>query len=260
MRSSQLHAACFARRPISGLTLALLLGAAAPAHAQTLSSVTPEVAQPLDFVVLHGSELSGVTLVTFGVTVGGVPNSFLMGAVPLFKSASEVWIQMPDWSTFNPNLDASPLGSVAVNGGAAVKPFYFLEATHGAMQTFGVGSGPASTPVRPVISFALPTGAPKDGNSQCKLRLELASPNEPAFLLAGVPDAWPWPFYSGGTLVINVAVPFLILGPALTDATGTAQLAVPIPASVGFTVAFQWAYRSPDTHALMLSNGLKSAL
>lgn len=246
-------------RPILGGALAALL-LSASAFAQVVDRIVPEVFSPGDVVTLHGHGLGTLTQVGFTATVGGFAMTWTLIQPPSVVTDTELLVVAPKFGNFVPPIaGSSPLGHV---GGVlfAAQAAFFTQGTFGQTTTAGKGSPtPQSALDKLAVSFVLASGGPELGNSNFRLMLEQAPPGAQAFVVAGLPAAAPLPF-AGGVLAVDLQGPWLLLGPFAVNAQGDATAPLPIPASVGATVALQWFTRDPATQAPLISNALVAEL
>jgi len=254
--------------PLLAVAASLLL-AAAPARAQSTDALVPEVGEAGDVIAIVGTGLQDTTQVMFTAIVGGFVG-FMSLVVPVASvTPTRVEVQVPKFNSFLPPpplADGEPIGLVtALN--AAGQPiagqleFWYLEITFGDVQTLGKGSVLPQGEGKLVISFDPQGDQPVAGNPDLQLKLENAPAGAQAFLVAGVPDVPPYQQVGTGLVVVDLALPWVAIGPVLADATGTAVLPAPVPAAAdGLTVALQWLLKDPASGKLLLSNAFVANL
>jgi hypothetical protein len=157
--------------------------------------------------------------------------------------------------TYGPNGKSIYFGYGKVNAFAAV-----TQAQGGTLTGISLyGSGLAGSGGQ-VPSIGA-NSVPFVGNSSFAVTLADAASSAPATLLLGFAPA-NLPF-KGGTLLVDVAGPYLLLGTA-TSGTGTASVALPIPASpvlVGEVADLQWFVADAAAPVgLSMSEGLEATL
>jgi len=251
--------------PSRALSALLLLSGLAPAQV-----LVPPVGEPGDILAIEGTGLGATQHVDFLAIVGGFVGFEHMLVAPLSVSDTRVEVQVPLSGHFLPPpplADGDPVGLVTLLDGSfgalgAQVPFGHLEITFGAVQTLGQGSPlPAPAPGRPVVAFDLAGGAPAAGNGAFELELHAAAPGAACFVLAGRPATPPYALLNGGTLVTDLTLPFVLLGPWVADAQAVAQARLPVPGALaGLTVSLQWAFRHPQDNVLRVSNALVADL
>jgi hypothetical protein len=241
-------------RPVLRGVAALLLSV--PAVAQTVDRIVPEAFAPGDVVTLHGSGLSGITDVPFTAIVGGFVGQWTIVQPIATATDTEVQVIAPLFNSFVPPFaGSSPFGTVGPVAGKTFDAFY-MEGTFGQVDTAGKGSQtPGSDLDKLVVSFDLAKGAPEPGNANFTLLLQQAPPGGFAFVLAGQQAAVPVQV-GGGVLVVDVAGPFLMLGPFAVGGTGDASAALPLPVGLGVEVALQWGMKDPGSGKTLISNAL----
>jgi hypothetical protein len=246
------------QRSFASVLFALLMSF--PALGQVVDRIVPEVFAPGDVVTLHGQGLAALTEVDFTAIVGGFVGSLTIVQPIAVATDTEVLVVAPLFNAFVPPFaGSSPFGFV---GGTLFPslPAFYTEGTFGQLTTAGKGSPtPGAAFAKLVVSFELASGAPVPGNADFTLKLESSPPGAAAFVAAGMPDATPRPF-AGGVLAVDLLAPFLLIGPFPVNAKGDAEALLPIPATVGATVALQWFTRDPATNALLISNALIAEL
>lgn len=250
-------------------TAAVVACLAATAATQTIDRLVPAAAAPGDLVIVEGSGLGGVTQLDFTAIVGGFVGVWTVSAPVIVISPTELRVQVPLFNNFIPptpgGSEGTPEGWVALPGGPLVD-FFYMEGTNGQFTTLGNGTTQTNGLGKPVVSMAVAGGwsppccAQNPPQPGFVLRLENATPGASAMFVAGLPESLPYPMVGDGTLVVDLALPFVILGTFPVDANGDVALPLPLPGGVGITVAIQWAFKQPGTNKLILSNGLQVLL
>jgi hypothetical protein len=250
------------------LTLATIIFAAMPAHAQTTESLVPEVGEPGDVISIVGTGLQDTTDVMFTAIVGGFVG-YMSVVVPAANvTPTRVEVQVPQFGSFLPPpplADGEPIGLVTALDAlgqpiAGQLEFWYLEITWGDVQTLGKGS---TLPhgAKLAISFEPHGDQPVAGNPDLQLKLVSAPAGAQAFLLVGVPAVAPYPPVGTGLLVVDLTLPWLAIGPVPVAPSGSALLPAPVPAAAdGITVALQWILKEPGTGKLMVSNAFVALL
>lgn len=248
------------------LLVAMALLAAAPSAAA--QQTNPNIGEPGDVVAIEGTGLAGTTQVDFLAIVGGFVGFLHAVVPPVSVSDTRVEVIVPMFGSFLPPpplADGDPIGLVQVLDaqgqpiGTGVTIWY-LEITFDAVNTVGQGSSlPDGREL--VLGFDHAGGAPAAGNAAFELEMTDGAPGAPAFIFAGLPATPPYPIINGGALVIDFERPHVILGPFTIGIDGTAQAALPVPASVmGLNLALQWAFRHPANGAVLVSRTLQAIL
>ena len=263
-----------ARPSTSLLAAAAALLSAPLALAQTIEQVIPEVADPGDVIRIVGTDLGGIDSVAFTATVGGFVGTWTLNVNPTATAPEQVIVEVPEFGNFAPPNAIPPgdfLGTLrVVDAGqpSNPRPFGYLEATDGRVQTVGQGGSvpPPTLPIlSPRISFDLQGGIPEWGNQDFALDLWQAPPASLAICAIGTPGSPPFPQVFGGDVVLDIGKPILLLvAPSLTGPPyGMTSLKLPIKPQpdisvVGAKVGVQWATIQaltafPD---VSISNGL----
>lgn len=248
-------------------TAVLLLALAALAEPATAQQTVPNIGEPGDIVAIEGTGLGATTQVDFLAIVGGFVGFLHAVVPPLSVSDTRVEVAVPVFGSFLPPpplADGDPIGLVQLlddhGQPIAARSIWYLEITFGAVTTIGQGSTQPDGHEL-VLGFDQAGGAPAPGNAAFELELTDGPAGAPAFVLAGVPAAPPFPMVNGGAIVIDFARPHLILGPYVIAGDGTGQAPLPVPAAVtGVTIALQWAYRHPANGAVLVSRTLQAIL
>ena len=240
------------------------------AHGQTITRVTPEAAAPGDLVIISGNFLSGAT-VNFTAFVGGFVGVDIRPAVIVSSTTTRIEAIVPQMAGFIPPgtfQSGNPLGSIqAVSLFSPVAPnslpFYYMQAI-ATVTTVGTGTTQAPGLGKPVIAFTAAGGAPEVGNATHVLTLENGLPGINAFLFIGFQATPPFIAVGDGTVVIDIAQPFLILPPVgsfTTDAQGDVQVPLPLPGTpLNSTLTLQWLETTGSPGTFFVSNGLEVTL
>jgi hypothetical protein len=256
------------RSLVSGLVVLILAGFGLPrATAQgTITRLIPEAAAPGDTLLILGSNLVGTTTVTFGASVGGFAGWWTITVAASGASATAVLVTVPTFGNFLPpgSLGSGPVGAVTVNSPGATNSlsFFYMEQTQGKYTTPGLGTTQGGLIGRPVIGFTVAGGAPTPGNAAFTLTLGSATPNAPATLAVGAPNAGPLTPYLDGFVGLDLLQPFTLLPIAfVVNQNGDVAFNVPMPpAPLNTTVTVQWAITDPVTGTIGISNGLTMIL
>lgn len=255
---------------MSRITLALLLLCATLSAQSTIARVTPAAASPGDLVKITGTGLGAATAVTFFANVGGFVGVWTVTVTPLLVSPNEVLCNVPQMAGFAPpnaTPPGNPVGTVAIatigttpSGGGTTNtlPFHYLQAEP-KVTTLGTGSTQLNQPTlgKPVASFVIGSGAPITGNNSCVLSCENTIPNSAGLLAVGSPATAPYVAINDGLLVIDIAAPYVVIQPFLSDGAGDIffPIAMP-PTTLGVSFMLQWGVFDP-VGAFAISNGMQ---
>ena len=255
----------FAHPSLHLVLAALALAAVAPlASAQTLEKAVPMAGEPGDLVILRGTGLQGTTRVVFGAPMSGVVSWDTIGVAPLSVSPTEVLALVPSFLGAAMPI-GSPGGSVSVEPAGLELPFYFLEATGGAVTTVGTGTTQASGLGKPVTSLGSDlaiTGLwpwPPMPSGFFLLSLENATPGSLVVAIVGLPAVPPYLPIGDGQIVVNPSS-FVVLGAGLLDQVDYAHLGLFVPATATGAFMFQWGLIEAGSGTLAVSNGMQVVL
>lgn len=159
-----------------GLALPLLAVAAA---GQTLTGLTPDLADPGDLLIVRGTGLDAVTHVRFHATVGGALGVDERDVVPHLVTPTEAHVLVPEMAAFAPPTltpPGSPIGGVSVftSDSPGKASFLFLQGAFpwGSMKTIEAGSDQSGPAGKPMTSLDLDDDLPVPGATSVGIRLE----------------------------------------------------------------------------------------
>ena len=226
------------------------------AAAQVVDAIRPAILAPGALVRVQGRELASVREVRFLARGPGdqmlqrvqsvvrAEDGELCAVVPAFADG-------PDGA-----MPASPWAWVAVEG-AAARPVFLLEATHGRVRLAGAGSQRLDG-TRLVVAFDLAGGPPLPGNASFALTLSGAPAGAAAFVLAGTPAPPPRFRVRDAALGVDLLRSWVLLGPCVVRPAGEARVELPVPALTGVSFAVQWVVE--DGAQPLLSDALVAEL
>jgi hypothetical protein len=257
------------RLPLFVLACAILR--AVPAHAQTITRVTPEIGAPGDLISISGSFLGGTGSVRFVAHIGGFGSIWIITVPPVLVTPNLVIGVVPLFGNFAPPGGPNgslPIGTVDVGSPTSSNSlsFFYLEQTAGAIDTPGLGTtlGGLNANARPVIGFQIAGGPPVSGNALFTLTLENAAPTGIATLALGAPPVPPLVPYLDGYIGLNLLQPWqlLVTQSFLIDPFGDVASNIPIfgGGPLNVTVALVWVVVDPFTGGVGVSDGLKVTL
>ena len=236
----------------------------------TISRVTPAAASPGDLVIISGSGLGAATSVQFFAVVGGFVGVWTVNVIPSSQSPTRVTAVVPQMAGFAPPNAIPPgiaLGTVAIvvpdplnpSGSTTTNllPFHYLQA-EATVTTLGTGSTQQQPGLgKAVIAFQIAGGAPIPGNNSFVLSCENSTPGSSGILAVGSPATTPYIPVGDGTLVIDLAAPYILLQPFLSDANGDIFLPAAMPpAPFGVSLSLQWGLFDP-LGGFSISNGMQ---
>ena len=211
-------------------------------------------------LILRGSGLSGVEMVSFVASVGGFAGQLVVDVAPISVLAGEIHVVVPTVNAFVGPMavpPSSPFGTITTDKGGGDLDFFFMEETMGGVSNVGTGTT-SSSGRKPVISFDLSTGEPVSGNLGWVVKLVNAPPNEMVTFAVARPAEPPFLMLGDGTVVLDLNQIILLQPGLMTDGMGNAQLNLPIPNVAMANVNLQWAVT--DFGNLLVSNGMNLML
>jgi hypothetical protein len=241
---------------------------AAPAQAQLIEQLVPEVGLPEDVILIRGTGLTGIPSAGFTALVGGFAGQQSMVMPLTVLSDTEALVTVPLFNSFAPPSAVPPGQLVGFVNLVTALPsnmasFGYLESTMGQILTQGSGGSEVGD-LDPRIGFRLQFGPPVAGNLAFEVRAYGFPAGATCLLALGQPATGPFfPQFGGGDLTLFAAGP-LALVPGAIPATffgGESFVKVPIPPSAaGASVGLQWVALDFSTFSIAVSNGLAATL